>query len=297
MSEHPHRLEQRKVRFDFEGTPLHWVPNEPEASHIMNTLHLILPAGEFWFCRVYNKALPLVRDVRLREDVQGFVKQEAQHARAHDSALTPYLVRHGIDPTPFTDKLHWLFDQLLCDHPLGDNAVSRSLQPWWLRQRVGLIAAVEHFTCVLGDWIISSRSLDHADPVMLDLLRWHGAEEVEHRCVAHDLHVHIGGSMLMRWLYMLIAAPLLIFLFSSAMKTMMRQDPVTRYRPGFLRLWYHLGKRDLMPRMGDVGRAVARYFLPSYHPRGEGDIQVALAYLANSPAARRAAAEKAPISA
>lgn len=288
-----HRLEQRKVRFDFANTPLHWLPSEPEASHIMNSLHLILPAGEFWFCRVYNKALPLVTDPQLREDVKGFVKQEAQHARAHDSALTPYLLRHGIDPTPFTGPIHWLFERVRCDFPLGNNAISRFLQPWWLRQRAGLIAAVEHFTCVLGDWIITTRSLDHADPVMLDLLRWHGAEEVEHRSVAHDLHVHIGGSLLMRWVYMLIATLALIFLFSTGIKTMMRQDPITRYRPGFLRLWYHLGKRGLLPRMGSIGRSVLRYFNPSYHPRTEGDIRVALEYLANSPAAQRAAAEQA----
>ena len=90
------RLPQRKVRFDFTDTPLHWVPNEPEASHIMNTLHILLPAGEFWFCRVYNQALKQVTDPALREEVRGFIRQEAQHARAHDSALTPYLLRHGI---------------------------------------------------------------------------------------------------------------------------------------------------------------------------------------------------------
>ena len=112
-----HRLEQRKVRFDFADTPLHWVPGEPEASHIMNSLHLILPAGEFWFCRVYNKALPLVSDPLLAEDVRGFVRQEAQHARAHDSALKPYLERHGLDPTPVTAGIYRLFDKVLCDHP------------------------------------------------------------------------------------------------------------------------------------------------------------------------------------
>ncbi|MBN7823240.1 metal-dependent hydrolase, partial [Bowmanella yangjiangensis] len=149
-------LQQRKVRFDFSDTPLHWVPNEPEASHIMNGLHLLLPAGEFWFCKVYNKALPQVSDPGLREDVRGFVLQEAQHARAHGSALTPYLRRHGIDPRPFTRKVDWLFDKLLCDYPLGENRLSRRLQTWWLRQRVGLIAAVEHFTCVLGDWVVNS---------------------------------------------------------------------------------------------------------------------------------------------
>ena len=45
--------------------------------------------------------------------------------------------------------------------------------------------------------------------------------------------------------------------------------------------------------MGSIGRSVLRYFNPSYHPRTEGDIHVALEYLANSPAAQRAAAEKA----
>ena len=285
-------LQQRKVRFDFSDTPLHWVPNEPEASHIMNGLHLLLPAGEFWFCKVYNKALPQVSDPGLREDVRGFVLQEAQHARAHGSALTPYLRRHGIDPRPFTRKVDWLFDKLLCDYPLGENRLSRRLQAWWLRQRVGLIAAVEHFTCVLGDWVVKSRGLDHADPVMLDLLRWHGAEEVEHRCVAHDLHVHLGGSLAMRWLFMLIASPALLYLFSDAMKVMMRQDPATRYRLGFLRMWHDLGKRGLLPSTASVGRSVLRYFDPRFHPRIEGDLQAALDYLASSPAALRAAAEK-----
>ena len=115
--------------------------------------------------------------------------------------------------------------------------------------------------------------------------------------MAHDLHVHIGGSVMMRWVYMLITTPALIFLFSSGMKTMMRQDPVTRYRPGFLYLWYQLGKRGLLPRMGIIGRSVLRYFKPGYHPRTEGDIRVALDYLASSPAAQRAAAEKGAVSA
>lgn len=291
MNEQPQRLPQRKVRFDFADTPLHWVPNEPEASHIMNTLHILLPAGEFWFCRVYNRALKQVTDPELAEDVRGFIRQEAQHARAHDSALTPYLLRHGIDPKPFTRRLDWLFEKALGDYPLGENALSRHLQNGWVRQRVGLIAAVEHFTCVLGDWIITTRSLDAADPVMLDLLRWHGAEEVEHRCVAHDLHVHLGGSMLMRWLFMLIAAPMLIFLFSSGSRLMMRQDPSTRYRPGFLSLWSALGKRDVLPAMGGIGRSVLRYFRPGFHPRDEGNIGVATDYLQHSPAAQRAAAE------
>ena len=37
-----------------------------------------------------------------------------------------------------------------------------------------------------------------SDPVMLDLLRWHGAEEVEHRSVAFELFQHVSGSYVRR---------------------------------------------------------------------------------------------------
>jgi uncharacterized protein len=48
---------------------------------------------------------------------------------------------------------------------------------------------------------MDSRHLQHdaigTDPVMLDMLRWHGAEEVEHKAVAFDTMKHrvpgIGG--------------------------------------------------------------------------------------------------------
>ncbi len=63
----------------------------------MNVLHMLLPSGELWFCRLYNKALPLVSDARLRDDVQGFIRQEAMHSRAHDGAIQRYLSRFDID--------------------------------------------------------------------------------------------------------------------------------------------------------------------------------------------------------
>ena len=45
-------------------------------------------------------------------------------------------------------------------------------------------------------WAVSDLEADELaalgpDPVMFDLLRWHGAEEVEHRSVAFDLFQHL----------------------------------------------------------------------------------------------------------
>ena len=40
---------------------------------------------------------------------------------------------------------------------------------------------------------------------MVDLFRWHGAEEVEHRSVAHDVAVYFHNSYLDRIRSMLVA--------------------------------------------------------------------------------------------
>ena len=51
-----HQLKARRVQFDFDATPLHWLKDDPFSTHIINGIHLLLPTGELWFCRVYNQA-------------------------------------------------------------------------------------------------------------------------------------------------------------------------------------------------------------------------------------------------
>ncbi len=47
-----------KVKFEWQDTPVDWMPNQPFVSYFINEINMILPAGEFWFCRLYNKVLP-----------------------------------------------------------------------------------------------------------------------------------------------------------------------------------------------------------------------------------------------
>ncbi|CAM5473845.1 metal-dependent hydrolase [Streptomyces abikoensis] len=287
-----HTIAPRRVSFDWDATPLHWIPDEPTATHVINVLHLLLPAGERWFVKVFKEALPLVQDPVLLKDVKGFMGQEATHSVQHAYVLG-HLAAQNLDTTPYTRHVDYLFDVLLGEQPpFGLPVTPRE----WLRFRLSLIAAIEQFTAVLGNWVLEADGLDRTapDPVMLDLLRWHGAEEVEHRSVAFDMYEHCGGEdpgrYARRVLGMAVTAPVLFYLWGRGARFLIRNDPrlVRRMRYS-LREHNRAVAKGLLPSWRELGSAVPRYLRRSYHPSKEGSLRRAVDYLATSPAARTAA--------
>ena len=276
---------RRKVRFDWSNTPLHWVPDDPFATHAWNVLHLLLPEGERQFIKAVNEAAPLVDDPELRAAIKPFVQQEAWHAWAHQVVLDR-LAEQGIDTKPYIDKLKkWALGGQK-QHP----GWPMRLQRWWLYRRLADVAAMEHFTAVLGQYLIQSRGLEKAgsDPVMVDLLRWHGAEEVEHRSLVFDVYQNVCGSYLVRALSMLFTAPLFLFAWRAGVRFLMAHDPTTTAKP-HLRDWLRAAREDKVPgpwRMMVTG--TLRYVRPSHHPSTEASTQMAMDYLERSPAARAA---------
>ncbi|MFG1999304.1 metal-dependent hydrolase [Spirillospora sp. NPDC048911] len=278
-------LQARDVTFDWSEVPLHWIPNDPVATHLINVLHLLLPAGEEWFVRVFKEALPFVRDDRLREDVLGFIGQEAMHAGSHDVVLD-HFIEQGLDVRPFVRQVEFIFEGLL-----GDRDLTGERKRAWLFERVAIIAAIEHFTGVLGDWILNARELDEAGahPMMMDLLRWHGAEEVEHRHVAHDLYMHLDGSYGNRVRAMTETITMLLALWQRGHRFLMARDPLVKGRiKGGLRHLRRTGPAGLTPPGRLLGPSIMRYLRRSYSPLNEGSTSQALAYLASSPAAQAA---------
>ena len=280
-SEHT-ALKARNVAFDWSRTPLHWVPGDPSTTHTINVLHLLLPAGERWFVHVYKQALPLIRDEQLRADVIGFIGQESVHSQAHDDVL-PQLRRLGLDPTPYTAQVDWLFEKLLGDRTLPPGKAQR----WWLLERVALIAAIEHYTAFLGDWVLNADALDErgADPTMLDLLRWHGAEEVEHRSVAFDLFMHLDGNYRRRVRTWGIAFSALVFLWQRGLRFFMENDPTLLNGKASIREFHRAGRAGVLPTTGAVLKSIPSYLSRDYHPSQECSTAQALEYLARSPGA------------
>lgn len=292
MRDH-YEITPRRVSFDWDRTPLHWIPDEPTATHVINVLHLLLPAGERWFVKVFKEGLPLVTDPELLKDVKGFMGQEATHSVQHSYVLDHLAAQH-LDTAAYTKYVDVLFQKILGETPpLGALIPERE----WLRLRLSVIAAIEQFTAVLGDWVLAAEGLDRAgtDEVMLDLLRWHGAEEVEHRAVAFDMYQHCGGEGLPRYARrvagMAVTAPVILYMWAWGAAYLVRHDPQLADRPR-----YSLGahnravRKGLLPTWKELGSAVPRYLRRSYHPSQEGSMRRAVEYLAQSPAARAAAA-------
>ena len=283
-----HPTEPRRVRFDWSGTPRHWVPDDAFSTHVINVLHLLLPAGERWFVDIVNKARPLVDDEELQETIKPFVQQEAWHAWAHTIVLQ-HLAEQGIDTTAYTNRLEnqW-FRRVLGDHP----SWPAPLQRWWLNRRLAVVAAIEHYTCVLGQWILENKGLEEAgaDPVMLDLLRWHGAEEVEHRSLVFDVHSHVSGSYLQRATTMVEVVFFLSLFWVLGVRFLMRNDPSLGGAKPRWRDWLRASRQGRVAGPMRLYGAAPRYLRPRHHPSEEASTSMALEYLARSPAAQAAAA-------
>lgn len=286
----------RQVRFDLGGVPLAWIPDEPEVARFLDVVHTLLPRGEAWFVDVYRSALAATGDPEVRALLRSFMGQESVHGRAHGKVLADYLARHGVDvadATRFIDRLEHVFR----DAPLGVR-LPKALERPWLVHRLGLVAAAEQIFCTLGQWILTNESLAAAgaDPAMLELLKWHGAEEVEHRTVAFEVHRAFGGTRAGRVVAMAVGAPLVVLLWTNGAWRLFRAAPMPARggRPSLRRTLRRLAsgqRRGLLPEDGLLGRAVLDFLKADYHPEGHGDGALAARYLATAPGVvRRASA-------
>ena len=283
----PVQIQPRKVHFDFSGIPLHWIPGHPVASDMIGILNVVLPAAERWFVATYNEALPLVKDPKLVDDMRGFIGQEAIHADVHERALHDFMEARGFDPKPMVDQIEYVFSKIL-GPSASTNPRRRRNQ---LCDRLWFIAALEHYTAVLGDFSLNNTWDDAgAHPTFVDLFRWHGAEEVEHRNVAHDVAIYFSDSYLDRVGAMLMASTFMFGMFQRVLWYLVKTDPEVDF--GWLqmqRLRYLDSKHGLLPRYRKLfGSNTLDYLRPGFTPDQMGSTAQAVAYLASSPAARAA---------
>ncbi len=272
------RLVPRSPRFILDEVPLHWLESDVQTTHTVNVLSLLLPAGEHWFAKVFQEALPHIEDPLLRQEMRGFAGQESNHAFAHEKVLALF-EKQGLDAERMLRHVDAWF-AFGTSEPFEKKLPPR-LDAAWLRHRVALIAAVEQYTTFLGNWVLEADELASASlsSEMISLLRWHGAEEVEHRATAFDVFEALGGGYLERTIAMSEAFGALFYLWVRGIRTLMASDP-THPGPPSWRTFFAAGRRKQLPTFEQIGAATLRYVTPGFHPAQEAGSGRAAATLA-----------------
>lgn len=78
----------------------------------------------------------------------------------------------GRDFSKSKNRLNRIFDHILGDKILGRWQTNGAWQRRWLRLQVGVIAAIEHVTCVLGSWILENRAVGFLTKSFLRYVKW-----------------------------------------------------------------------------------------------------------------------------
>lgn len=141
-----------------------------------------------------------------------------------------------------------MFDHVLADRPGWPEPLRR----WWTRRNLGVVAAIEHFLAVLGHWILLNTGLDTAgaDPEILDLLRWHGAEEGLRCAPGRRRPLPAAAST------MLVSGPSLAAWWLLGVRYLLAHDPAPQGRRFSWRDYRRAARQDRLPSACDLLRGI-----------------------------------------
>jgi predicted metal-dependent hydrolase len=202
----------RPARFDpAADVPRYWFGGNAGLSHSVNGLNLLFPAGERFFVRSVRAYLGQIDDPELLARVRGFIGQEAQHGRAHEAAFK-VLERQGYEVRSFLGWYEWLGYDVI--EPLAPPIL-----------RLAVTVALEHYTAVMAENALSRDLMEAAHPALRDLLRWHAAEEIEHKSVAFDVLRAVDDRYAVRLAGLALGTFALLMFWTVGTRHLVRQDP------------------------------------------------------------------------
>jgi predicted metal-dependent hydrolase len=174
-------MKVRKPPLDFSNVPIFWSHNR-EFAQRWNAGSLVPAYLEPFLVKVLNESRPLLpASGPLKEDVDVFVRQEMEHCKLH-IRFNRRFGEFGYDGVK----------------PL-ENAFAADFDNWMktksLRFRLAYCEGFEAMSAISVSAIFeeSDEFLEGADPQVVDLWKWHLAEEYEHRAVMHDVFHTLYG--------------------------------------------------------------------------------------------------------
>lgn len=258
-------IKPRAMDFDLDDLPRHWMAELPVPTAIGNALHLIFPMGERFFVRAVRHYMGEIDDPTLREQIRGFFGQEGRHANEHERVFE-LLRSQGYDIDTF----------LAAYKKVAFDFIERISPP---ALRLSVTAALEHYTAILAEGALADQgTLQMVHPKMQRLLRWHAAEEIEHKAVAFDVLKAVRPSYALRMAGMALATVLLGSFWFAGATMLLRQEKGLGLRAITRQLWATQRREPIVRRV--FLRGLREYLRPSFHPWDNDNLDLARRNLA-----------------
>ena len=184
-----HNIPVRHMEFDIpsaEDFDPKWAANNIAVSYITIGVSLYVAYLEPFLVKSLRRVLDKIEDPELKENVDRFCRQEAQHYMQHERFNQAILGKGYPGLQERFDELKADFDRFL--ETKGDK---------WC---VGFVEGFEAYTNQGALKSLKSGVFDHrkTNRAFGDLFKWHMTEEIEHRFVAYDIYDHLYGDYFFR---------------------------------------------------------------------------------------------------
>jgi hypothetical protein len=216
-----------------------------------NAMSMLFPLGEKFFIDSVRFFKDEIDDPRLLKEIIAFQGQESTHRLQHQKYNALLCEQRGYDldrfERPLRDRMAWAYRELTA------------------RRRLAGTAASEHLTAIMADDMLAHQdALSGADPHVAALWQWHGVEETEHKAVAFDVLVAVGGTVRERRQALLMNT---FFFFKDTFRIMclmLKHDgKLWSFREWLTGLKFLLIKPGILRR---VFFAYLRFYKKDFHP-------------------------------
>lgn len=246
-----HPIPVRKMAFDIPTSAdldPKWFADDIHQSYLSTGISLYVAYLEPFLVKSMRRVLDKITDPELKECVDRFARQEAQHYHQHEQFNTAILDMGY-------PGLQERFDQLKNDF----NEFVATRDDKWC---VGFVEGFEALTTQFALLSLQQIGKGHpkTDPRFLALFEWHMAEEVEHRNVAFDVYEHLFGDYWFR-VKMCWTAQHHILDFITDVMAIMSPTDVKRYDKS-----YHSGPIDRALVWIVTAPMMIKTMLPWYSP-------------------------------
>lgn len=262
----------RPFRRGFSGLSRHWFAGRAVPTHLFNAINLLFPAGERFFIRSVRAFEASIQDPELRRQIREFYAQEGRHAHAHERYFET-LREQGYQFLWAIRFIEWLL------HRAAPRILPAEI-------RLSITVALEHYTAIMAELPFEHPFFQQIEPTMLELLRWHAAEEIEHKAVAFDVLKQVDPSYRTRMLGYSIATVALIPIWGTITAALLAQD--------------HLSADQFLKELREVGhhkilgehvffRAFQEYIARDFHPLSHDTYAMVQSFLEQFEASSKAA--------